>query len=401
MAIEQYKVEITPLEKDNTYASEAIDVTEYTRLDGVTDIIEQVDDGDFDLGVFTLDSVKLRMINFSGKFSDVNSASSIFPFRRDLAKVVITFLDDDGNPDAQFRGFIDDTLTREDFDNAEVALTVISKSGLFNKIAVLGGSVSNNMTIKEALTEILDRPQVTNYLNYDIANMNPALNIEVNAGAEFDNITYRDALNTLMRISGSVLLVDSSDNIIVRDRTRNNNTPHKFYNEGDPLGRVNINRLAQFNTGVQRAFNFYKIDNIFAKDDNLIAENGLRQKDLSLNNIITNVDTRQVIVNYYLDNFAVPKTELQIQMETDIAKDVEILDTCTLDYLPIVKMEKNKVMPLVDVVEVPFDLPQVLNKRYISSNIGFKVIAKQVNIGSHTTTLKLREIGTKAGDSTL
>ena len=401
MAIEQYKVEITPLEKDNTYASEAIDVTEYTRLDGVTDIIEQVDDGDFDLGVFTLDSVKLRMINFSGKFSDVNSASSIFPFRRDLAKVVITFLDDDGNPDAQFRGFIDDTLTREDFDNAEVALTVISKSGLFNKIAVLGGSVSNNMTIKEALTEILDRPQVTNYLNYDIANMNPALNIEVNAGAEFDNITYRDALNTLMRISGSVLLVDSSDNIIVRDRTRNNNTPHKFYNEGDPLGRVNINRLAQFNTGVQRAFNFYKIDNIFAKDDNLIAENGLRQKDLSLNNIITNVDTRQVIVNYYLDNFAVPKTELQIQMETDIAKDVEILDTCTLDYLPIVKMERNKVMPLVDVVEVPFDLPQVLNKRYISSNIGFKVIAKQVNIGSHTTTLKLREIGTKAGDSTL
>jgi hypothetical protein len=39
-------------------------------------------------------------------------------------------------------------------------------------------------------------------------------------------------------------------------------TIHRFYNSGDPKGRVNILRLNGYNTGVQRAFNSIEIDKV-------------------------------------------------------------------------------------------------------------------------------------------
>ncbi len=289
MSIEQYKVEITPLEKDGVYQSTAIAVTDFVMQSG--SILKQVDDGDFDIGVFVFDDVKLRLINntgsieSSGRFWDVNSPSSIFKYKRDLAKVTITFLDKTGVETEQFSGLINDTLTKEDFDNGFVDITIMSKAGIFNKNAVLGGSVGDGMTVKEALESILDRPAITNFLNYSSSNINPALDVVIDSGSRLDNLSYKAALDKIMLMSGSVLIVDSSDNIIVKDRADNGNTKHEFFNAGDAKGLNNIIRMAGYNTGVQRAFNFYSIDKTFKKDQLLESEWGLRDKKIELRSL--------------------------------------------------------------------------------------------------------------------
>jgi len=90
----------------------------------------------------------------------------------------------------------------------------------------------------------------------------------------------------------------------------------------------------------------------------------------------------------------VPKQELEIELEFSEGKDVELLDLCTIDYRPIATND-NPDRPY----SFPDNTPTILNKRYISGNIGFKVIAKRMNIENYTITLKLREIGKEAGDS--
>lgn len=391
-----FKVYITPLYKDDAYA-DTIDVSDYTRLNGVSNIIEQVEQGDFDIGVFTNDGVKISMINFTEKFSDSNSPTSIFPHKRDLAKVDIYFYNN-GIETGQFKGFIDDTFTKEDYDNATIDFTIIAKSGLFDKINVIGGSVGENATITEALTSLLDRPSITNYLTYDIANINPILEVRLDNGSKFDNLSYRKALNDLMLISGSILYIEN-DVIKVRSRAENDNEPYRFYNAGDDAGRTNIIRLAQYNTGVQRAFNSIKIDTTLANSQALIDEYGLRQKTIAIENYITDSTKREIIANYYLTQFKIPKQEFQIQAKSSVAKDIKLFDKIAVSYKPIFK-PTDDTLPIYDVAQYGVaKYPKVLNNLTITDKIGFKVIAKQVDINSQVTTLKLREIGFKAGDS--
>lgn len=398
MATPQHKVKITPLEKDRVYQSAATDVTEFVL--SATDISRQVDDGNFDIGLFVYDNMRLKMgvggqdITVTGRFFDNNSASSIFKYKRDLAQVDIIYLDKDGAENTIFTGLVNDTLTNDDFDNGINNFLVTGRAGVFSKYAVIGGSVGDGMTVKQALKSLLDRPFITDYLTYNAANINPALDIAIDVGSELDNLSYKAALDKIMLASGSVMYIDSSNNIIVKDRSDNGNSPYKFYNSGDPLGRVNIIGTRNYNTGVQRSFNLCKIDQTVAKNDNLALEYGLRSKDIDVKSMITNLDTRQVIVDYYLENFAVPKQEVEVIVELEVAKDIELLDLCTIDIKPVVVNRNPDIQ-----YSFPDKTPVVLNKRTISGNIGFKVIAKNINPLAYTATLKLREIGNKAGDS--
>lgn len=398
MADEQYKINITPLEKQDTYQASPTEVTDFVL--NVGDVTRQVDDGDFDIGVFTYDNVRLRLINdtgqiqTSGRFSDANSASSIFKYKRDLNIVDLVHVARDSTETTLFTGLVNDTLTRDNLDEGYTDFVVTGRAGIFSKNAVIGGSVGDGMTVKEALESLLDRPIITNYLTYDSANINPALDVVIDVGSELDNLSYKTALDKIMLASGSVLIVDSSNNIIVKDRSDNGNTSYKFYNSGDPLGRENIVELKNYNTGVQRAFNLYKIDKTVARDNNLIAEYGLREKSIDVAEIITNTTTRGEIVDYYLENFSIPKQEFDLLLTIDQAADVELLDLCQVDYRPIL-LEPNS----GEGYSFPSNTPRSLNKRYVSGNIGFKVIAKSINVSGYSVTLKLREIGNKAGDS--
>lgn len=396
----EFHAYIAPLIRDAVY-SEYIDVTAYVQSGGVGELIEQVDDGDFDVGVFTNSGLVINMINQDGRFSDSNSPLSIFPHVRDLARVKLVFFDGDTEI-LSFNGLIDDTLTKEDVTGSAVQFFVIERSGIFGKINVTGGAVADGNTVTQALKNLLSRPSVTNYLNYSSDNINVLLDVAIDSGAAFDGKNYKEALDMLMLISGSVLTVDASGAIIVRSRAHNDNVPHSFYGGGDSGGQANIIRLAEYNNGWHRAFNLFSVDKTSAKNQELIDSLSLRKKELPIKEIIKDQSKQAIICNSYLHNFQYPKRELQIQVQSIDAKNVALFDLASISMTGLLKQSDGNPLPLYGLARYGEEkYPVNIGAVEVSSAIGFKVIGRSIDVERKITTLKLREIGTGSGDSNI
>jgi hypothetical protein len=234
--------------------------------------------------------------------------------------------------------------------------------------------------------------------------INPLLNLTIDNPEPLFNISYKEALDKLLKISCSVLYIDENDYINIRSRADNGSLAMEFWNWGDLFGRNNILGVSKYNTGLQRAFNLFKIgDTISALNQPQIDQNGLRQKSLdNIEDIITNLESQQLIVDAYRDNFSVAKREFELQVKSETAQDLKLFDLVTVGYSQ--KPVKRSSAPVLYIGSIPVDvvnMPYQLEGQKISQDTGFKIIEKRVDAEKFLTTLKLREIGTNAGDSNL
>ena len=400
--INVYKVLITPVKNINGYEASATDVTEYVISGGIGDISLKSDANDFDIGQYTYDYVDIKFTNFSGYFSDIEQPRTLFKFGRDKAKVEIQYRDLDGDYIASFKGIINDEFTVQDLNKNEVKLRVMSYDSIFRKLVATVGTVSPTMLVSTAFKVLLNRPAVTNLINYSASLITPLLDIAIDAVDGLENVSFKDAFNKLLEASCSVMFVDEDNYINVRSRTNNSNTPHYFWNWGDLLGRNNIIGIEKYNTGLQRAFNLFKIDLTSSQNTSSINEFALREKELSLEKIFTDVNKQQLICDTYVANFAYPKKEFELTVKTELAKDIKLFDLVSVDYKS--KPLKQAAAPVLYTLPMPLianNLPIVYEGQQISPVIGFKVIAKTIKTDKLETVLKLREIGTAAGDSAL
>jgi len=403
--IARYRVLITPLEKTNVYQAEPFDATEFVLSASISDISLKADSNDFDVGIYTFDKVDISFINFNSWFSDINMGATRFKFGRDRAKVIIEYRDETGAFNEVFRGIINDEFSSQDFDesnNAIVKMKVLSLDSVFNKLIVQTGTISVNQTIKEALVNLLNRPAITSLLNYNLANINPLLNLNIDNVESLTNVSYKKALNLLLQASCSVLFIDENQNIIIKDRQHNTPKAMSFYNWGDLTGKNNIISLNKYNTGLQRAFNLFKIgENVSAFNIKSINQNGLRQKDFSeIERIIENSLNRRLIAETYRDTFSNPKIEMEIKVKSEYAKDLKLFDLVSVDYKQRpVKRDSSKFLYSGNLPLVENNLPYLSEVQLVAGNIGFKIIQKKIDTDNLITTLKLREIGTEIGDS--
>lgn len=374
----RYRVFLTILEKQNVYATKQLEITDYVELGGIKEIAIKLDNGDFDVGVFSFGLIELSLINHKGYFSHENEVYSLFGYSRDKAKITIEFSDKSGNFSAEFRGFVQEDHTVENPEEQTVKLSVLSRDAIFRKVFIRGGLIPSGATIKQALEIVLNRPDVTSVLNYKAANINPGLNIAIDDASSYDNRAAIDILDSLMLASGSVLIVDGDDNIIVRNRdhytqrqaiyaamyvTSNGNNyslelndgyvlgivanndvlnlPYYFYGAGDLLARHNILELRNLRNGQNRAFNQFTIGDTSSFDSNLIARYGFKEKRLTIDNVIVNADRRKIITDYYLNEFRYPRRECEIVVDTQEALNIRLLDVCCLFYDKLFKAREG------------------------------------------------------------
>ncbi len=211
-----YTIKITPLENLTTY-SDTVDVTKYAKLAGFPTIKRDIDQGNFEIGVFNYGSIRLTFDNSGGIFNEPEKdGRSIFPIKRDKTKVTIIYTDSSGNEEISFKGLISDNPTTQNINNREIQFTILSLDSVFSKTSVTAGTVSNGLTYKQVFELILDVPTITNVVDYSAGNINPTLNLTVDDGSKFDTLTAKTALDGLLKASNSILLIDDSDNIIVR-----------------------------------------------------------------------------------------------------------------------------------------------------------------------------------------
>lgn len=400
-----YQVLITPLVRRDVYGTEQdvtldVEIDDFIKDSGISKIKREVDNGDFDFGVFTFDSINLTALNFGGKFSSYQDSRSMFKYSRDKAKVVINFFDGVSNTATlSFRGLIDDRSTKINFEKNEVKFKILSNDSIINRVKVPGGVVTNGISASQAIKNILQITDITSVLNYDDANINVLNDYDIDNGAFFDNKTAKQALDFLLSVTNSVLVVDkSSDDIIVRSRDENSGTILRLYGHGDLFGRENIINIKNYNDGLQRAFNTIIIETISSTNAGLVDQFGDNTKTFRYD-FITDDTTRKRITDDLLDYWKAPKIELEAQVRTDLVKDVGFFDLVSIDYPYRKKPYKDEQFPVYGVSTYGDAVyPYIFGNLKIDPNRAFKVIGIKEDPRTFLTTLKLRQNGTEISD---
>lgn len=406
MATPYYKIEMTVLEQAGVYGNQIditkdVEITDYIRSGGVSQIKTEADDGEFAVGLFTVGNLTLTAVNYDGKFSDQTDWRSLFPYSRDLAKVTIIYVDSTGAENVRFKGLTTEEGTKEDILGQTVKIKVLSQEGILRKSIVKGGVVRAGMTFKTAMVSILNRAPITDILNVSESNINPVLNLTVDDPGFFDSNNAFDAMNELLQASNSVLVIDSSDNVIVRSRAENSNTPFGFYNGNDYFGRENIVALKNYNSGLQRAFNTIKVGDFGVTDDAYVTRYQGRQKTLNFDFITTRSKSIE-IANAIVDEFKVPREEMEITTQTELVKDLVLFDRCTIDFLPRMAERTSEDIAVYDqALYGDAYYPYEKGNLNIDAKKLWKITAIRENPGNYTTQLRLRHVGTIEGEGWL
>lgn len=397
----QYKVLITPLESRNVYGDEIdvtadLDISEFVTEKGIGKIKNQIDNGDYEFGIFTFSDITLNMLNYSGKFNDEFSSYSIFKFKRDLAKVKIQFIKTDNSAVINFEGIINDEATRQDNTKGTVKFKVLSFSSIFKKVKVPAGVIANGVSFSSAIKTILNDPDITSLLTFDPSKITVGLDLTVDDGSKLENKTVQNSINDLLLVSSSILFIDDTQTMIVTTRTdESESVTHSFFAGNDVLGRENVLSIKNFNNGLHRLFNGIIVNGSLTEDPISANRNGVRQKSLTFD-FITNSNNFITIGNAILDDFKNPRFEMELKVRTEDSLTVKILDLITIGFTSVIGPAEGKtVFPLYGVSKYGNDnYPLVNNPLPIRSNELFRVIGIFEDPKNFITVLKLRGTGT-------
>lgn len=395
----RYRVYLTPKTNLETYGDE-IEISDYV-LSNIGSINRSVDSSDYNIGIFTYSDVKLTCDNNKGLFNDQNDSRSLFPYTRDLAKVRVVYENDDGDT-ITFRGLIADEATRVIPTSDDVEFKVLGRDSCLRKSQITDGTITDGMTFSSAMNAILNSQEITRVLGFDAGNINPAYDGTIDLGSKFDGKNKKDAINELLVASNSIMVLDGSDNMIVKSRAHDTDTdPLYLFGPGDLSGRENITDLPEFNTGLHRVFNSIKVNDTETKDATSIATYGARKKSVTFD-WITSTVTEGLIGAALLAEFKNLKTELKVELPTKVAKDYVLLDRVSLDY-PLIKRIAGTFFPISGITlsgDADSPTPHIYGSVVIDPNTAFKIIEIEESVSEFMTTLKLRQIGTGTSDGT-
>lgn len=403
MATPYYKVIMTTRERYDEYGDQIditqdVELTDYIQAGGISTMKVEADDGDYTIGVFVIGSLTLKAVNHNGEFCDETNWRSLFPYSRDLTKIDVVYVDKTGTENTRFKGLITEDATKEDLLKSTTTFKVLNQQGILRKTTIFPGTVRKGMTFTEAFFGILNRPPITDILNFDINNINPQLDYTIDEELFFDGISAYEGVKALLQASNSVMTIDGSNNMIIRTRTANSNTPYAFYNGADLYGRENIIDLKKYNTGLQRAYNTITIGDFTHIDEEFSLIHGGKQKEIDLP-FITERRKSLLIAKAIVDEFKVPKYEMELTVRTEIVKDIDMFDLCTVELGRRVEEYRGEDIPLYEHSEYgTATYPSEFGNLTLPSGMGFKVTAIRENPSNHTTQLRLRQIGITTGD---
>lgn len=394
-----YQVLITPQISKGVYGTtlditQDINIDDYVKENGIGSIKKEIDNGDFDIGVFVFDNISLNCINFDGRFSDPQDSRTIFKYSRDKAKVKINFYDGTSNtPMISFKGIIDDRSSKLDFKKSELTFVVLSHDSIINRHVVPGGTVANGSLISTAIKQVLNTNDITSVLNYSPANINVLNDYIIDDASDFAGNTAKEVLDKLLLCSNSVLIIDDSDNIIVRSRDYNSGTQFDFFGDNDPLGRQNIINIKKYNNGLQRAFNTIVVNSESKSDAAFIDMYGDNRKKIDFG-FITNVSKSAEIAQNILDYWKVPKIELIITAKTSEVRGLRFFDLVSVDYGYRTKPANGSKLPMYGSALYGTAIyPYIFGNLKINPNTAFKVIGIEEDPKTFLTQVKLRQVG--------
>lgn len=404
--IKYLKVFLAQRKSDDTYFP-FIEISKFVTEAGIGNFKKSIDTSDFDIGFFEEGNIRITLDNIKNNFSDGSGFFSIG--QRDRSKIKLEagyFIPDtmDGVPEQpsadfeiDFEGIIDDRNTIEDAEQDNVIITVLSFSSIFRRLKIPPGLIPNGTSFKNTIFTLINRSDITDLFTVDIANINPGLNLTVDAGVFFDNTKLDESIAKLLLASSSVL--DIRDNVIFFNaRTESTEVQFQFFGKGSAQPS-NILSLASIKSGMARVITRVIINNteLHESSDFIIAKYGARDKNIDLG-FMTDTDKIKTIATNILTEFQIPKQELIVTTDY-IANDLILLDLTTIDNQGFIINQDPAIYGVAIYGQAVYTT--ILGGTRISPDIGFKVLSKEHNYQDFTTAVKLRRIGNKVGDEFL
>ncbi len=388
---------------DGSFDSSWIDITRWVITSGMSRIKYQLDSGDFDVGFFTASNINMRFDNTTGKFNDNTDPRSLWEAfeTKHLSKIRIEagYLDEDDVKSAAipFEGTIDENSIKYN-DKDVVSMTVLALDSIFKTVEVVAGSLSSSVLVSDAIFILCNRSEITDFINVTTGNINPEDDVIIDDPSAYNSVKLNEVLNELLFMSNSIMYIDSSNNLIIRDRDETEDVQKEFYINSESGYKDNIYDVKNINTGRHRVKNLWTWSGIAltAKSvDHHLKRFGTTRRNVNFASI-TNNTTRQEVLDALLALWQFPKQELII--ETDYIPGVlDFYDMVTLDIRPRLTREDN--IPIAGKAIAGSALSiDYATGLFIDVGLGFKIMAYEHDLRKATTIFKLRLKGTQLND---
>lgn len=402
-----YRVYINPFDDDGNYTG-FVDVTKYVNMTSVSEITQDIDSSEYQLGVFRYPNLQLRLNNQSGKFSDVEVVQSIFRFRRADSQVKVTYSVQEEGPYCGvavcgecflseeitlYTGLINDESFSTSVKNQDVTVRVLGFESVFTRNVVPFSSLSNGMLVSEAIYEILNQTGITKLLTVDVVNINPDLDQAIDSVAPFATMTVKEALDKLLVTSNSVLYIRDQF-VYVSNRDATVDIKKTFYGQASIDGAEEIVDIKELKNGVAKVFNFLTWSNtsLSSTDPDSVTRYGVRKLELDYE-FFTDTPKRTAIMSNIAAEFSVAKQEFILVVPVNYQRlGLNLLDRVVVDY-PTVYQQGEEPVPVCGVFEYGVGvLPSALWSLTISTDENYKIVSKKIIPRTNLIEFKVRKI---------
>lgn len=403
------RVYVLPFDADGNYLSEYVEVTDDVLT--LSDIVEGIDNVEFDVGSIRVTNLKITLKNLSGKYSDVTNIQSIFASKRKDSKVKITwnrlayplvcgFFKAGTSPlgvdNTIFEGLIKDVNSKSSIKDQVIEFSVLGFDSALYDTEVPYSSVNATDDYTSVLYTCLNTEPFKNLVTVSLANINPGNDPQIDSKANLENKTVGEILKGALLDSLSVFYIKNGT-AYVSDRTPGASISKTFYGQGSIIGIENIIDIPGYRDGVNRVKNFWRWRDttLVSSDPTSVELYGVQQKELS-SDLIDSASTSKIntILGAYKDDFRNAKMELDLVTPLEVdTLSLNLLDRVAIDYPTVFVPADNNVLPrygleVYGAVRYPYGRWDLT----LTTSTNFKILQKKTSLQNNTITLKLREI---------
>jgi hypothetical protein len=403
----KWRVYLNPFDDEGIYTGFQ-EITEDVISDKLGSINSDLDNTDYDIGVYRTSNFKITLRNDHARYSDVDNPESIFRYTRSNSLLKITWEISESGPfvgiaesesgylseeQTVFTGFINDDSLVMDLESQSVSFTCLGKEYLFQRTIVPFGTISNGDLFSFILYNILNQDAITEHLTVLPENIVCGVDLPIDSIASLQNKTVQEGLNNLLLASNSVLYLEN-ETLYITPREPTLETVLQFFGQSSTEGNENILNIRSIKNGMNRLFNYFtwKDATVFSQNVSSVTRYGARKKEIDFEFILDD-GKRQVILDALVAEFGDPKQEFDLDASLDYTTLTGfLLDRVAIDY-PIRYVDIGDPLPICgNALAGEAILPKPLSAFSIPFSDSFKIIGRSIDPQYSQIKFKMRSV---------
>jgi len=244
------------------YEASWYDITQFLLDKGEPTIRQSLDVSEYSWGQFKTSDAKFKINNNTGIFFPPNYPVSLFSgtVARQYTKVRYRsgYKDENGTPidETVFEGLLNEKTIVTKFNTGETGFSVLGYDIVMRERKTTSSQFTGSKTAKQIIASLMSDTYITNYITYAAGNINPDINTTFDDTTEFNDKTVATVLTDVCKKCNSVWYINSSNALIVVDRTFNANTPHRFVGGYNLSKDANIIDIKKYDEGYKNLINY-------------------------------------------------------------------------------------------------------------------------------------------------